>query len=292
MSHTLFELYQSVKQQLQPIVETPAQAIAEADLILQGLLNIAPNQIYSQGEQPISEAENFKVSCFLEQRISKRIPVQYLLHEAWFYGHRFYVNPQVLIPRPETELLVEQALAQLQPGMSVLDIGVGSGAIAISLSLKLGPVVRVVGVDVSVAALKVAKINQKLLGSTVDFKPAGNMFEPLGSDLLTAVPELFDMIVSNPPYIAPTLKDTLKPEVLWHEPHDALFPPGDDPYFYYRQIAKEGQRFLKPGGHVIVETGAGMTPDVAQIFMAAGYANVQMIRDYAQLDRIVSAQLN
>jgi len=288
MSPTISELYQHIKDQLGPIAASPAQAHAEADLILQDLLHVSPTQILTQGEQGVTESEQLKVHSLLEQRVSKRIPIQYLIHEAWFYGHRFYVNPQVLIPRPETELLVEEALKVLkpaQPGTNVLDIGTGSGAIAITLSLALGSEVRVVGVDVSLPALQVARINQKILKSTVEFKPAGDLFETVG-------PERFDVIVSNPPYVCPSHKDTMQPEVLWHEPHGALFPPGDDPYHFYRQIAEESRQFLKPNGAVLVETGAGMTPTVSQLFMAAGFSHVQTIRDYAKLDRIVIAQLN
>jgi release factor glutamine methyltransferase len=288
MPSTISELYQHIKDQLAPIVDSPAQANAEADLILRELLNLTPTQVIAQGDQDVTHAEDLKVSSLLDQRVGKRIPIQYLIHEAWFYGRRFYVNPQVLIPRPETELLVEEALKYLKtgkPNANVLDIGTGSGAIAISLSLKLGDTVRIVGVDVSLPALQVASINQKQLKSTVEFKPAGDLFETVG-------PERFDVIVSNPPYICHSLKDSIKPEVLWHEPHGALFPPGDDPYYFYRQIAQESRQFLKPDGVVLVETGAGMTPTVSQIFLAAGFANVQTIRDYAKIDRIVAARLS
>lgn len=287
MQSTLAQLYQHIKDQLAPVVESPTQANAEADLILKEVLNFSPEQVYSQGELDMGAVENLKIDSLLEQRIGKRIPLQYLLHEAWFYGHPFYVNPQVLIPRPETELLVDEAVKQLKslpPGANVLDIGVGSGAIAIALSLKLGKETRIVGVDVSLGALKVAQINQKRLGSTVEFKPAGDLFATVG-------PERFDLIVSNPPYIDLALKDTLKPEVLWHEPQTALFPPSEDPYYFYRQIAQESLQFLKPNGRVLVETGEGMTPTVSQIFLAAGFVKTQTIRDYAKIDRIVLAQL-
>jgi release factor glutamine methyltransferase len=288
MTLTIAELYQSMKEQLSPVVDSAAQATAEADLILQELLQLSSAQVFSVGEQTLSEAETARITNLLDQRIGKRIPLQYLLHQAWFYGRRFYVNPAVLIPRPETELLVEQAQARLNPGMSVLDIGVGSGAIAISLSLALGESVRVVGVELSETALKVARINQRMLGSTVAFKPAGNLFEPLMQDDPV---ERFDVIVSNPPYIDSALKATLMPEVLWHEPQEALFPPDDDAYMYYRLIARQSRDFLKPNGQVMVEIGAGMAPTVTQLFLAAGFTQVKSIRDYAQIERIVVAML-
>ena len=298
MNNTLSELYQMIKQRLTVIVTSPAQVTSEADCILQGVLNVSPSQRYAEGDRPVTNSEQLQVDSFLEQRISKRIPIQYLLHEVWFYGHRFYVNPQVLIPRPETELLVEQVLKQLQPGMRILDVGTGSGAIAIAISLKAGPAVQVVAVDASPAALKVAQLNQKMLKSTVDFRPAGNLFEALSPPAASAVVntvhhksiEPFDIIVSNPPYLDPLLKSDLMPEVLWHEPAQALFPPGDDPYFFYHQLATEGLHHLKPQGWMMLETGAGMTSDVAQILLGAGYTHTEILRDYAQLDRIVLVQ--
>ncbi len=302
MTTTLSELYQHLRQRLETVVQSTVQASCEADLILQGILNIAPEERYSEGNRSISDAEALQIDSFLEQRISKRIPVQYLLHEAWFLGYRFYVNPKVLIPRPETELLVEQVLNRIKPGMRVLDVGTGSGAIAITLSLKAGPSVQVVATDISPAALKVAQLNQKMLGSSVSFMPAGNLLEavsslsPPGKNQATKTPaktanlEPFDIIVSNPPYIDPLLKPSLMPEVLWHEPAQALFPPGDDPYFFYRQLATEGLHYLKPYGWMMLETGAGMPPNVAQILLAAGYTHTEILRDYAQHDRIVLAQ--
>jgi len=286
MSQTIAELYQQIKDQLSPIAASQVQVNAEADWILRELFQMQPSQIFTQGDRMVTDGERLKIHCFMEQRVDKRIPIQYLTHEAWFYGHRFYVNPQVLIPRPETELLVEETLRRLKPlkpDTQVLDLGVGSGAIAISLSLALGKEAQVMGTDISPAALKVCAINQKLLGSTVDFLRPGDLFESVGSG------QRFNAIVSNPPYVNPALKDSLKPEVLWHEPHSALFPPSEDPYFYYQRIAQESPNFLKPEGVVLVETGEGMTPTVSQIFLAHGFAHVETIRDYANIDRIVVA---
>jgi release factor glutamine methyltransferase len=139
-----------------------------------------------------------------------------------------------------------------------------------------------VATDISENALKVARINQRNLGTTVEFKDAGDLFGPVGQ-------ETFDIIASNPPYIDPKLKDTLYPEVIWHEPQQALFPPGEDIYYFYRRLIQEGKSHLKPGGKMMVETGAGMTPDISQLFISEGYTSVQIIRDYAKLDRIVMA---
>lgn len=284
MSQTLKDIQQRLREQLRSVTLSAEQAAAEADLMLEAVLHVTPSTVYSDGGQPVPEQQQQLLWNFLEQRVQKRIPIQYLLHQAYFYGLSFYVNPHVLIPRPETELLVDQALAFLKPGMSVLDVGTGPGTIAIALSHKLGDTVRVVATDVSVPALTVAKLNQKMLKTHVEFRLAGDLFAPVFE-------ETFDLIVSNPPYIDVALKSTLEPEVLWHEPEGALFPPGEDAYYFYKRLAQEGKAHLKPGGRMLVETGAGMTPGGCQFFLAAGYQPVNTIRDYAGLDRLVSADL-
>ena len=283
MSQTLDTLYQNLRQQLLPVSASDTQAGAEALLILDHVLHFPQEAIYSNGSQLIDENQLALIRYFLDQRIEKRIPIQYLVHQACFYGLNFYVNPHVLIPRPETELLVEQALAHIKEGMSVLDVGTGPGTIAIAMSHQFGKKNRIVATDISAQALKVARINQKNLGTTVEFKEPGDLFEPVGQ-------ETFDAIVSNPPYIDKVLQDTLSPEVLWHEPQQALFPPDEDVYYFYRRLIHEGKSYLKPGGLLIVETGAGMTPDVSQLFMIEGYRHIRTIRDYANLDRIVIAE--
>lgn len=285
MSQTLHDIHQLLREQLRAVTVSPAQAAVEADLMLEAVLHMPAATVLTDGNQPVAEHQQQLLWNFLEQRVQKRIPIQYLLHKAFFYGLTFYVNPHVLIPRPETELLVEKALAFIQPGMSVLDVGTGPGTIAIALSHKLGDAVRITAVDVSEAALKVAKINQKTLKTSVEFKPAGDLFAPVAA-------ERFDLIVSNPPYIDGALKPTLEPEVLWHEPEGALFPPGEDAYYFYKRLAQEGRQHLKPGGRILMETGAGMTPGVCQFFLAAGYKQVTALRDYAGLDRMVSADLD
>jgi release factor glutamine methyltransferase len=133
MSQTLDNLYQTLRQQLLPLTASEAQASTEAALILDHVLHIPQETLYSNGKIPIEDQQANLVQHFLEQRIQKRIPIQYLLHQAVFYGLEFYVNPHVLIPRPETELLVEQALAHLEDGMSLADIGTGPGTIAIAV---------------------------------------------------------------------------------------------------------------------------------------------------------------
>lgn len=284
MTRTLQEAYQYIQEKIATVSESPAQTQTESRWILEKLLNVTQEALLTEAPRNLSESETARLEDFLYQRTEKRVPLQYLLHEAWFFGLRFYVNPFVLIPRPETELLVEEALHFIQPGMSVLDVGTGPGTIALTISHQLGAQVQVTAVDQSPEALTVARMNQKTLGTQVQLKPAGDLFTPVES-------EQFDLIVSNPPYIAHSLKSTLTPEVLAHEPHLALFPPSDDAYYFYHRLAKEGKQHLKPHGCLLMECGSGMSPDITQILMQSGYQNIKTIRDYAGHDRIVSATL-
>jgi release factor glutamine methyltransferase len=282
MTPTPLEMHQKIRESLLSLNSSSAQAEAEALWILKNQLGITPEALYRDGGKRLSESETAQLEDLLYQRTVKRIPLQYLLHEAPFFGLQFYVNPHVLIPRPETELLVEKALSCLQPGMNVLDVGTGPGTIAISIAHQCGSSIEVTAVDCSPEALLVAKINQKKQGVRVRFMPAGDLFAPIGN-------ESFNLILSNPPYIDPELKPSLSPEVLRHEPHIALFPPHQDPYYFYRRLATEGKKHLKPQGKIMMECGAGMSPDIAQILMINNYKNIETIRDYAGLDRLVVA---
>lgn len=280
---SLTELDAELKAALRPVCNSAAQVSAEAALILEYLLGLRPEDVLSRGDQAISGRQAEKIRNLLLQRVEKRIPVQYLLHQAWFYGLKFYVNPHVLIPRPETELLVEEALKAFKPGMRILEIGTGPGVVAMALSHKLGPDIAIVGTDISRDALKVARINQRQLGTHVDLRQ-GDLFEPVAG-------ERFDLLLSNPPYVDPALKPVLDAEVLYHEPEVALFPPAEDPYFYYRRLTDEGKVHLNPGGWLMVETGAGMAKEIARIFEAAGYTNVRIIPDLAGIERIILGQI-
>lgn len=285
MTATFHETRQEIQTRLLTLGVSLAQAQAESDWIFASLWGIQPETLYTEDDHRLSESEWAQLQDFLYQRTVKRIPIQYLLHEAWFYGLRFYVNPYVLIPRPETELLVEKALSLIKPGMRVLDVGTGPGTIAMTLAHQLGPSISITAVDASWEALTVARINQKRLGTQVRLLPAGDLFAPV-------LTEQFDLILSNPPYIGRDLQATLTPEVLNHEPGLALFPPeGEDAYYFYRRLAAEGKTHLKPHGHLLVECGADMSHGINQIFLQHGYAPTGTLRDYAGLDRVVGATL-
>jgi release factor glutamine methyltransferase len=281
MGQTLESLYRTLRLQLQPVTRSPDQASAEANLIVESVLGYAPEAVYAAGNTLIPEPQCRALEDLLHQRIHKRIPIQYLLHQAWFYGLRFYVNPHVLIPRPETELLVEEAVKLAKPGARVLDIGTGPGSIAIAIAKKLGDTATVVATDLSKEALRVARINRQMLEVAVDLRH-GDLFRPVAG-------ERFDMVISNPPYIDQSLRPTLDAEVVRHEPEIALFSPTPDACYYYRRLAIEGQAHLNPGGHLLVEMGTGMAAEVRRIFEDGGYREIAIVQDYAGIERILIA---
>jgi release factor glutamine methyltransferase len=281
MGQTLENLYQTLRQQLQPVTRSPDQASAEANLIVANILGYSPEDVYAAGDKIIPDPQYRAIEDLLHQRVHKRIPIQYLLHQAWFYGLQFYVNPHVLIPRPETELLVDEALKLAKPGTRLLDIGTGPGTIALSIAKQLGDTATVVATDLSKEALRVARINRQMLGVAADLRQ-GDLFEPVAG-------ERFDIIISNPPYIDQNLRPTLDAEVVWHEPEIALFSPSQDACYFYRRLATEGKTHLKPGGHLLVEMGAGMSAEVRAIFDSANYRDLTVIPDYAGIDRTLKA---
>jgi release factor glutamine methyltransferase len=215
-------------------------------------------------------------------RINAHEPVQYVLESAYFFGRDFYVSPAVLIPRPETELLVEEVIKTTgDTPVNILDIGTGSGCIAISLAKEL-PNATVTALDINKDALDVARKNATQLNAHIQF---------LQSDILTeaiAVKNL-DVIVSNPPYIAYPEKETMRENVLAYEPHVALFVPDTDALIFYNTIAQKGFAALNADGKIFVEINERFGKETADTFIQAGFSTVKIIQDLQGKDRIVVA---
>lgn len=207
---------------------------------------------------------------------AKHIPLQHITGVQEFMGLEFCVNEHVLVPRQDTEVLVESVLDVLEPGMRVLDMCTGSGCILISL-LKLGSQVTGTGVDISEEALEVACRNTEKIDVDATF---------LHSDLFSNVEGKYDVIVSNPPYIRTAVIEELKEEVKFHDPFLALDGKEDGLYFY-RKIIEEASDYLKPNGRLYFEIGHDQGEDVSRLMRAAGFANVTVKKDLAGLDRVV-----
>lgn len=216
----------------------------------------------------------------LIKKRAERVPLQYITGEQEFMGLTFHVNSNVLIPRQDTETLVEEAIKLVEPGMNILDMCTGSGCIIISILKKCGNI-QGTGSDISKQALNVAKENAKLNNVAVDFER---------SDLFENLSDKYDMIVSNPPYIRSGLVPTLMPEVCGFEPLDALDGHEDGLYFY-RKIIKECKSFLKEEGKILFEIGNDQGQAVSDMLTYAGFRNVRVIRDLAHNDRVVTGML-
>lgn len=211
-------------------------------------------------------------------RRAAREPLAYILGWREFYGRRFVVTPDVLIPRQETETLIEAALATKHV-KDVLDIGTGSGCIALTLALER-PEWNVVGVDLSKSALEIARKNRTLLTQTMP-----NSADLVRSDLFSSLEgRIFDLIVTNPPYVASG--DALPPEVKAHEPHMALYA-GEDGLAVYRRLAEESHAFLRPSGTLIVEIGDGQSEAVRRLFEERGWHVERVVDDLSGTPRVV-----
>ncbi len=223
---------------------------------------------------PKEQEEQFQQ--MLTERM-KHVPVQYITGEQEFCGLRFTVQPGVLIPRPETELLAEAVFTSCA-GKRVLDMCTGSGCIAVTVA-KLGMPSFVAASDYSEDALSVAKKNAKLSGATVTF---------FQGDLFETVEGMYDIIVSNPPYIKSEVVDTLMPEVREYEPRLALDGMKDG-LFFYRRICADARRYLNPCGRLMFEIGHDQGAELEQLLSDAGYTEIEVRKDYAGLDRMVFA---
>ena len=218
------------------------------------------------------------------KRLQKYEPIQYIQGYSDFCGFRFKLTPATLIPRPETSELVEWVASEATGNERILDIGTGSGCIAVSLANKM-PQSEVTAWDISNEALAVATENSRSNGTEV-------LFEQV--DILSYRPEenLFDIIVSNPPYIKENEKIAMHSNVLDWEPHTALFVPDSDPLLFYRTIAKKGLTLLKPGGTLYFEINRAHGAETVEMLAGLGYTGIELRKDFAENDRMIKAEKN
>lgn len=261
----------------------------EAELLFTSILGCGRLDLYKNKKSLLNKEQSALLAGALRQRISGR-PLQYILGKADFFGFEFKVNPDVLIPRPETEILVEKAIEITRSkewgagGINILDIGTGSGCIAVSLA-KLLPQAEIIAIDISAKALEVAKENARLHNVSERI----NFYQ---SDLFSSCelrPAAYGLIVANPPYIASGEIDQLQLEVKC-EPRLAL-DAGIDGLDFYRRIIPRAAAYLKSGGYLLMEIGFGQREKIEKIFQnSPNFEIMEEIKDYSGIDRIMAAK--
>ncbi|MBO4900163.1 MAG: peptide chain release factor N(5)-glutamine methyltransferase [Lachnospiraceae bacterium] len=275
-------------------------AESEARIILRESAGLSSTDIHMRHDDEIDRAVSEQITDIIKRRLMRE-PLQYIYGRWDFMGLVFSVKPGVLIPRPDTEILVETALRELHDGMKILDLCTGTGCILISL-LKYSNDCEGVGVDISQEALALAKQNAaEILGEAgagsltgvwpADSEAGSSRYAFLQGDLYEALDDgRFDIIVSNPPYIPARVIDTLAPEVKDYEPHLAL-DGGDDGLDIIRRIIDGSSDHLVRGGLLFLEIGYDQGESVSALMRGAGFTDVEVIQDYAGLDRVVSGRL-
>jgi release factor glutamine methyltransferase len=276
-----------MRQQLLPVYEE-REAAAIAHEVMYYITGLDKVQRLMQKDAVLSEEQEERLTAALQELLQGK-PLQYITHSAWFFGREFYVDEHVLIPRPETEELVQwvvddQTNSKFQiPNSKVLDIGAGSGCIPISLKLAM-PGAEVTSVDISGGALGVARRNATTLSADVNF---------IQLDFLNSQEHnklgVYDVIVSNPPYIPETEKDNMHSNVKDHEPSIALFVPDEDAMLFYNAIARFGKEHLKEGGAIYCEIEVGKPEESRAVFEGMGYKNVEVRMDMHGNWRMVKA---
>jgi len=256
-----------------------SNARLEAEWLLCAALDLDRVGLYLNFDRPLSEAELTAYRSMVARRAGRE-PLQYILGSQEFCGLEFAVTPAVLIPRHDSELLVEEALSRAGANCRILDIGLGSGCIAVALAARL-PGSEVCGVDNSPEALAVARDNAERNNVRLTIM-AGSLFAPVAG-------ERFDIIVSNPPYIPSGDLAGLEPEVREHEPRAAL-DGGADGLDFYRRIIPQAVGHLQPGGWLLVEVGVGQAAAVKELFVVDNYAEIFSARDSGGIERVVGGR--
>jgi release factor glutamine methyltransferase len=263
--------------------ESKEEIYTIAYMVFENLFKVSKTDVMSERALPCEPNEDKLEEAIF--RINTHEPIQYILGEAFFFGRKFKVNSAVLIPRPETEELVQVVLDFVRSGRkrisAIVDVGTGSGCIPITLALELrSPTIKIWGTDVSEKALEVARKNATVWGVDTRF---------YNQDVLTDfIPVTLDVIISNPPYIPMSDRETLSKNVVDYEPSTALFVEPDDPLIFYKALVQRSRQSLKPGGMLAVEINERFGLEVSDLLESSKFVNVQIIKDMFGKDRIVT----
>jgi release factor glutamine methyltransferase len=268
------------------IQETPEEIKSIAYLVFERLFGLTITDVLAEKLVRFSSGTTSRLNE-IAKRINAHEPVQYILGECFFYGRIFKLTPSVLIPRPETEELVRLVIdfvhSRKKADVRILDIGTGSGCIAATLALEL-PEAKVFATDVSAAALQTASANAQVLSADVQF---------LQHDILSeALPFSIDIIVSNPPYITWSERDTIAKNVTDYEPELALFVDSKDPLLFYKAIVTAAKKSLTTDGLLAVEINERFGAEMHQLFQTSGLDQVEVLQDILGKDRIVKGVLS
>ncbi|MDD2279385.1 MAG: peptide chain release factor N(5)-glutamine methyltransferase [Bacteroidales bacterium] len=260
-----------------------AEAQAMVRLLIEKVTGIKAHDALANPYLLLSISQESLIDAYIEE-LKLQKPIQYILGETEFFGINLKVNPHVLIPRPETEELVEWLLADRNSDFpSVLDIGTGSGCIAIAIAKRL-PAAKVFALDISAEAIILAKGNSMNASTRITF---------FQQDILNIPSELkgapYDIVVSNPPYVRNSEKEIMHPNVLDNEPENALFVSDDDPLVFYRAIAQTAQTILKPNGMVYCEINEALGQETAKVFKDNGFTDIEVRKDINGKDRMLRA---
>ncbi|MDH6356283.1 peptide chain release factor N(5)-glutamine methyltransferase [Parabacteroides sp. PF5-9] len=267
-------------------IYSPEETGSLTRLILEEVCGLQPHRLLIDKDKQLTDDETLQIEKILT-RLKHYEPIQYVLGKAYFYGLTLRVNPAVLIPRPETEELVDLIIQnQKESKIRLLDIGTGSGCIAIALGKNL-PDATITGIDISEDALKTAAINARENQVDVQLLHVDILSE---TETETNLPGYFDVIVSNPPYVMEKEKEGMGRNVLQYEPPGALFVPDDDPLLFYRRIARLAYQKLTPEGQLYFEINAQCGDETVDMLQKEGYNQVELIQDLCGKERIIKAQ--
>lgn len=263
-----------------------SEASQITDWVMENITGSGKTERMLYKNSAITDKEEVQLNQYADKLMMNE-PVQYVLGEAWFAGMKFHVDKNVLIPRPETEEMLDWVIADCRlqiVDLDILDIGTGSGCIAVSLKKKL-PRSHIKAVDVCSEALFVATNNAINLDAEVDFVLLDfldkNKWNELG---------LFDIIISNPPYVKQDEITTMHQRVTNHEPHLALFVPDNDALLFYKAIAGFGKTHLQPGGAIYVEINEALGKEVTELFKKEGYTSIEIKKDMQGKERMVKVK--
>ncbi|MFN4951251.1 MAG: peptide chain release factor N(5)-glutamine methyltransferase [Flavobacteriales bacterium] len=281
---TLSEFRSALKDTLQDFYSnSELDQLAKSLLMSRMNLNSTAYLLASESELSDEVLEQLKSDV---HRLSMHEPLQYVLGNTSFYGLEIQCNPAALIPRPETEELVDWVLSEVQlPSCALIDLGTGTGCIPLAIKAKR-PSWQVSAIDVSEDALALARTNALSLALDVHFEAADLLKD--FSDL--AIKDNFNVVISNPPYIPNADAMSMLPNVLNHEPHLALFVPDSDPLLFYRRIVAFSEQYLEKEGYVFVEIHEDLSEETIQLFHQAGFANIELRKDLQGKPRMIKAQ--